>query len=128
MFSFCAEVSFSVTTRHRSFIHGINLGQYGSFILSIHLYLERRPAESSEPYLMLTCISWFTALRKKCSVSALSSVSQYLQVIEASYLVNTYIWARPPEISEPYLMLTYISWFTALRKKCSVSVLRSVCQ
>ena len=27
------------------------------------------------------------------------------------------IWGRPTETSEPYLILTYISWFTALRKK-----------
>ena len=49
-------------------------------------------------------------------------------MIEASYLTFTYIWGRQTETSEPYLMLTYISWFTALRKNCSVSALRSVSQ
>ena len=63
MFSFCALVSFSVITRDRGFILGIQL----------HL---GKTTESSEPYLMLTYISWFTALRKKCSVSALKSLSR----------------------------------------------------
>ena len=39
-------------------------------------YIWGRPTEISELYLMMTYISWFTALRKKCSVSALRSVSQ----------------------------------------------------
>ena len=84
-----------------------------------------RPTETSEPYLMWTYISWFTAFRKNVQ---LLRFGQYLQGIEASYLAYTYIWGRPTETSEPYLMLTYISWFTALRKKCSVSVLRIVFQ
>ena len=33
-----------------------------------------------------------------------------LQGIEASYLAYTYIWGRPTETSETYLMMTYISW------------------
>ena len=66
---------------------------------------------------MLTYISWFTALRIKCSVSALRSVSNYVQEITFSYLTYTYIWERPTENSESYLMLTHISWFTVLRKK-----------
>ena len=41
-------------------------------------------------------------------------------------MAYTYIWGRPTETSEMNLMLTYISWFTAIRKKCSVSELRSV--
>ena len=40
-----------------------------------------------------------------------------VQEIEASYLAYTYILGRPTETSEPYQMMTYISWFTALRKK-----------
>ena len=43
-------------------------------------------------------------------------------------LAYTYIWGRQTETREPYLMFTYISWFTAPREKCSVSVLRSVSQ
>ena len=102
--------------------------------------------EISEPSVMFTYISWFTALRKKRSVSTLRSVSQELQGIEGSYLALTYILGRPTEISdpylnltlyfmvhctyraEPYLTLTYISWFTALRKKSSASAIRSVFQ
>ena len=41
---------------------------------------------------------------------------------EASYLGKT------NKTSDSYLMFTYISWFTALRIKCSVSALRSVSQ
>ena len=93
-----------------------------------HTYIWGRPTVTREPYLMLTYISWFTALRKKCSVSALRSVSQKLQGIGASYLAYIYIWGRSTETSEPYLMLMYISWFTALRKKCYVTALRSVSQ
>ena len=44
------------------------------FIYGIHLHLEKTNRDS-EPYLMLTYISRFTALRKK-SVSALKAVSQ----------------------------------------------------
>ena len=29
---------------------------------------------------------------------------------ECFILANTYIWGRPRESSEPYLMLTYILW------------------
>ena len=39
------------------------------------------------------------------------------------YLAYTYILGRPTETSEPYLMLTYISWFTALKN--NVQLLRS---
>ena len=46
MFSFC-NVSFSVTTWDRGFIFGME-----------------RPTETSEPYLMMTYILWFTALEK----------------------------------------------------------------
>ena len=82
-----------------------------------YTYIWGRP-ESVEPYLMMTYILWFTAIRQKCSVSALRLVSQELQGIEASYLAYTYICGRPTESGEPYLILTYmyISWFTAFRK------------
>ena len=58
MFSCCAYVSFSLTIRDRGFIFGV------------HLHLGK-PTESSELYLMLIYISWFTALRKKCSSAGL---------------------------------------------------------
>ena len=48
--------------------------------------------------------------------------------MEAPYLTYTYNMGTPTESSEPYLMMTCISWFTALRKKCSVSALRLVSQ
>ena len=34
-------------------------------------------------------------------------------------MTYTYIWERPTENSEAYLMLTHISWFTVLRKNIS---------
>ena len=51
---------------------------------------------------------------------------QQVQGIEASHLAYTYICGRPTESSQQYLMLLYILWFTALRKKLSPAALRSV--
>ena len=48
--SHCPYISFSFTSMDRGFILGAHLG---------------RLTESSEPYLMLTYISWLTALRKR---------------------------------------------------------------
>ena len=46
--------------------------------------------------------------------------------LQTSDLAYTYIWGRPTETREPYLMLTYISWFTALRKTVQLQVSFSV--
>ena len=57
-------------------------------------------------------------------------LSMKLQGIEASYLAYAYSGGGgggQTETSEPYLMLTYISWFTAL-EKCSVTALTSLSQ
>ena len=102
----------------------MGLGQFASNYKGyrLHTWLTVTSGEdkkTSEPYLMLTYIFlWFTALRKKYSVSVLRSVSMFLKGIEASYLAYAYISVRPTESSEPYLMLTYISWFTAPKSLC----------
>ena len=81
-----------------------------------YIYNLGRPTETSEPCLMSTCISCFTALRKiiisYCAYVSFPVTSR----IEASYLAYAYICGRQTEISEPYLKLTYILWFTALGK------------
>ena len=66
-------------------------------------------------YLMLTYISWFTAIRKR-RFNYCAMVSYSVTKRDGGFILGIPLHlGKPTETSEPYLMLTFITWFTALR-------------
>ena len=83
----------------------------------VYLYFMKKGRQARHRIPRNSCFGFNGPLRQYFSLyRAVSQREGERQGLETAHLAYTYICGKPTESSEPYLMLTYISWFTALRK------------